>query len=93
MFVYSGLFKYIANDDELASVMGHEIGHAIARHGAERLSRGVLGSNGRTGTSSCHGGERKTHKIQLWVMQAFGIWNPTWGYCCHTPRNTRSMEG
>jgi len=42
VFVYTGLFKYIANDDELAAVMGHEIGHAIARHGAERMSRGQL---------------------------------------------------
>ena len=33
VFVYTGLFKYAANDDELAAVMGHEIGHALARHG------------------------------------------------------------
>jgi len=36
VFVYTGLFKYIENEDELAVVMGHEIAHALARHGAER---------------------------------------------------------
>lgn len=36
--VYSGLMK-IANDDELAYVVGHEIAHVTARHGAERMSQ------------------------------------------------------
>ena len=36
--VYTGIFKYMANDAELAAVMGHEVGHAIARHGGERIS-------------------------------------------------------
>lgn len=37
--VYTGLFQFISNDAELASVMGHEIGHAIARHGGERITQ------------------------------------------------------
>jgi predicted Zn-dependent protease len=36
--VYTGLFQYADCDAELAHVMGHEIGHAIARHGGERIS-------------------------------------------------------
>jgi len=40
--VYSGLFKLARSDDELAVVMGHEIAHVTARHGAERMSQGVL---------------------------------------------------
>lgn len=36
--VYSGLMK-IANDDELAYVIGHELGHVTARHGAQRMSQ------------------------------------------------------
>ncbi len=39
--VYTGLLKVATTDDELAIVMGHEAAHAIARHGAERMSRGV----------------------------------------------------
>ncbi len=40
--VYSGLLVLAVTDDELAIVMGHEIGHVTARHGAERMSKGVL---------------------------------------------------
>ncbi len=40
--VYTGLFDVARNDDELAVVIGHEIAHVTARHGAERVSQGVL---------------------------------------------------
>jgi predicted Zn-dependent protease len=40
--VYEPLFDYVSNDAELAAVIGHEIGHAIARHGGERMTRGIL---------------------------------------------------
>lgn len=39
IFVYSGIFKYARNDDQLAAVIGHEVAHALARHGAERMSQ------------------------------------------------------
>ena len=39
MAVYSGLMNQLKlTDDELAQVMGHEIGHALASHSAEKLS-------------------------------------------------------
>ena len=37
--VYTGILKLARSDDELATVMAHEIAHAIARHGAERMSQ------------------------------------------------------
>jgi predicted Zn-dependent protease len=40
--VNTGLFKVAKNDDQLAAVIGHEVAHAIARHGAERVSQGML---------------------------------------------------
>jgi len=38
IFVYSGLLKAVGDEDELASVMAHEVAHALARHGAERAT-------------------------------------------------------
>ena len=40
--VNTGLFKVAKSDAQLATVLGHEVGHAIARHGAERMSQGYL---------------------------------------------------
>ena len=44
--VYSGIMDGMNNEAELAFVVGHEIGHAIARHGGERMSRSILQSLG-----------------------------------------------
>jgi predicted Zn-dependent protease len=46
VFVYKGLFKAVQNEDQLAVVIGHEVAHAIARHGAERMSITQLGRLG-----------------------------------------------
>ena len=35
--VFTGMLDVAANEDQLATVLGHEIGHVNARHGAERL--------------------------------------------------------
>lgn len=40
--VNTGLFKVATTQDQLAAVIGHEIGHVIARHSNERLSQSVL---------------------------------------------------
>ncbi|MEO7415399.1 MAG: M48 family metallopeptidase [Opitutaceae bacterium] len=39
--VYTGLLQIAESDSELATVIGHEIGHVIARHGAERMTEGI----------------------------------------------------
>ena len=38
IFLTSGLLAKLRNDGELAGVLGHEIGHVVARHGAEHLA-------------------------------------------------------
>lgn len=35
--VFSGMLRVTANDDQLSAVLGHEVGHVNARHGAERM--------------------------------------------------------
>jgi metalloendopeptidase OMA1, mitochondrial len=42
VFVLTGLFNYVKDEDELAAVLGHEVAHNLARHVGERLSGGVL---------------------------------------------------
>lgn len=37
--VFSGLLRVAETDDQLATVMGHEIAHALAHHASERLAR------------------------------------------------------
>ncbi len=40
--VYTGLLPITRDDAGLAAVLGHEVAHAIARHGGERVSQGLL---------------------------------------------------
>ncbi|MCW7508982.1 M48 family metallopeptidase [Leptospira levettii] len=42
--VFTGMFSVAKNKDQLAAVIGHEIGHVIARHGNERVSQNQLAS-------------------------------------------------
>ena len=39
---YTGILPIAKNNDGIASIMGHEIAHAVARHSAERASRSIL---------------------------------------------------
>src|SRR5215471_16869999 len=51
--VFTGLLQVVANDDQLAAVLAHEIAHALAHHTSERLAReqalggGILAKLGR----------------------------------------------
>jgi predicted Zn-dependent protease len=40
--VYTGILQVTKNEDALAVVLGHEIAHAIAEHGKERMSQGLI---------------------------------------------------
>ncbi|MEZ5931873.1 MAG: M48 family metallopeptidase [Alphaproteobacteria bacterium] len=58
--VNTGLFKVAKNDDQLAAVMGHEVAHAIARHGNERMSQGMLAQGGVAAAGIATGGDQFT---------------------------------
>jgi metalloendopeptidase OMA1, mitochondrial len=49
--VYTGIYPVARNEAGLAAVMGHEVVHALARHGAERMSQGLATQVLLTGAS------------------------------------------
>jgi predicted Zn-dependent protease len=44
--VYTGIFPVAKNEAGLAAILGHEVTHALARHGGERMSQGLLAQGG-----------------------------------------------
>ena len=44
--VTTGLLALVRNDDQLAAVLGHEVGHVVARHAAERYSNTAVAGVG-----------------------------------------------
>jgi predicted Zn-dependent protease len=69
--VYTGLLPVAQDETGLAVVLGHEIAHAIARHGDERMSQGLLQQMG--GAALAAGLERKDPATQQLWMTAFGV--------------------
>ena len=55
--VYTGIFPVADNESGLAAIMGHEVVHALARHGSERMSQGVLAQIGLVGASIAMGAQ------------------------------------
>lgn len=49
--VYSGIMPLVQNENGLAVVLAHEISHAIARHGNERMSQQLVAQLGGTALS------------------------------------------
>lgn len=39
IYVYTGLIKFLDSEDQLAGVMGHEIGHAALRHSTRQMTQ------------------------------------------------------
>jgi predicted Zn-dependent protease len=46
VYVTRGILAHFNSEDQLAGVLGHEIGHVVARHGAEQMSRQQLAGLG-----------------------------------------------
>ena len=46
VYVTRGIMSYMSSEAELASVLGHEIGHVTGRHGVERVSKAQLATIG-----------------------------------------------
>lgn len=70
--VYTGILPLTKDEEGLATVLGHEIGHAIARHGVERMSTGTLAQLGASSLEILLGGGGNEQERGL-IHQAFGI--------------------
>ena len=69
--VYTGILPVTKTDAGLAVVLGHEIGHAVAQHGSERMSQGLLAQMGGVMLGEALK-SRPAETQQLW-MSAFGV--------------------
>lgn len=69
--VYTGLLSITQNEAALAVVMGHEIAHALAQHGNERMSQGMLQQLGGLALSAAIA--NKPAETQNLFNTAFGI--------------------
>lgn len=68
--VYSGIMPIAKDEAGLAVIMGHEIAHAVARHGNERMSQGLLAQLGGVALSVAV--SQKPAEVQQLYMAAFG---------------------
>jgi Zn-dependent protease with chaperone function len=79
--IYTGILDVTKNTDGLASVMGHEIAHAVAKHSLERASRGVILNTGTQLFDILSGGKlsqvnRVTGMNTVGLLSQIGIMNP-----------------
>lgn len=66
---YTGILPITKNDAGMATVMGHEIAHAFARHGAERMSGGMLQQYGGIAVAL---GTQNSKSANIW-NSAYGV--------------------
>lgn len=69
--VYTGLLPVTQDEPSLAIVMGHEIAHAIARHGSERMSQSMVVQFGGAVLSTAL--QQKPALTQALFQQAYGV--------------------
>jgi predicted Zn-dependent protease len=69
--VYSGILPITKDETGLATVMGHEVSHALANHGAQRMSAAQLQQIGAVGVAVASSGQ--SEQTQSIFQQAYGM--------------------
>jgi predicted Zn-dependent protease len=69
--VYTGILPYTQDETGLAVVLGHEVSHAIADHGNERMSQALLAQMGGIALSAAL--SRRPRQTREIFMTAFGV--------------------
>jgi predicted Zn-dependent protease len=70
IFISRGLADQMTNEAQLAGVLGHEIGHVMAKHSAERMSQGMLAQIG-VGIAGIFGGGSEVGQLAVQGGQLF----------------------
>ena len=73
MAVYTGIFPMAKTEAGLAAVLGHEVVHALARHGAERMSQGQLTNAGLRIVGAAAGAAGGGGMLGQAAMAALGV--------------------
>lgn len=71
--VFTGILPITKTEAGLATVMGHEVAHALQRHGAERMSRGVLEQIAQLGTMAAAAAGAMDPGVMQGIQSAYGI--------------------
>ena len=69
--VYTGILPATQSDTGLAVVLGHEIAHAVAKHGSERMSQSLLAEMGGVALSTAL--SKEPAKTQSLFLGAYGV--------------------
>lgn len=70
--VYTGIFPVAKTEAGLAAVLGHEVTHALARHGAERMSQGELTNAALQVVGAAAGASHMNPLLSQGAMAALG---------------------
>ncbi|MFI5247460.1 MAG: M48 family metallopeptidase [Nitrospirales bacterium] len=70
--VYTGIFPVAKSEAGLAAVLGHEVTHALARHGAERMSQGELTNAALQAVGAAAGASGMNPVLSQGAMAALG---------------------
>jgi predicted Zn-dependent protease len=70
---YRGLMELSENDDQIATVLGHEVGHVTGRHAAERMSQQLAAQGGMQIGGAIIGGQISNPQTARMATQALGL--------------------
>lgn len=70
---YTGIFPIAKNEAGLAAIMGHEVVHALAQHGSERMSQGLAAQFGMTAAAIALSTQKMNPAMAELAMQAMGL--------------------
>ena len=71
--VFTGILKHTKTDAGLATVMGHEIAHALQRHGVERMSRSIIDQIAQLGALGAAAAGHSSGGAIQGLLGAYGV--------------------